>query len=242
MTGTKLKYGLITGENSKISRHEFWMNGQMWKDNGTNVTQSAYVSAGFGLDLKLSSGFSVNLNYSCEFLADTFYLSNDAVVAYIGPGSYGLNFASLDEHTPFTNKLYVEVRNNVGQFYDGNQFTINIYNSCKFGSFLSLSPSYEYDRIRFPSRNQYFNGNIAGLQALIMFNTKLSVSAQVQYSNIAHCVVTNMRLRYNPKEGNDLYIVFNEGRNIQLNRETPALDPIANRGILVKYTYTFILK
>ena len=242
MTGTKLKYGLIAGENSKISRHNFWLNGQMWKDNGTTVTQSAYASTGYGLDLKSSSGFSVNLQHSYEFLDDTFNLSNDAVVAYLAPGNYGYNFASLDVHTPVTNKLYIEVRSNVGQFYDGNQFTINIYASYKFGSFLSLSPSYEYDRIRFPSRNQYFNGNIAGLQALIMFNTKLSVSAQVQYSNIAHGMVTNMRLRYNPKEGNDLYIVFNEGRNIQLNRETPALDPIANRGILVKYTYTFILK
>ena len=242
MTGTKLKYGLIAGENSKISRHTFMMNGQIWKDNGTNDTQSAYASAGYTLDLKSSSGFNININHNYEFLADTFYISNDAVVTYVRPNSYSYNFASIDVHTPYTTKLYCEIISNFGQFYDGNQFTMNLFASYKFGAFLSLSPSYEFDRIRFPSRNQSFNGQIAGIKALVMLSNTLSVSAQVQYSNMAHGMVTNMRLRYNPKEGNDLYIVFNEGRNIQLNRETPALDPIANRGILVKYTYTFILK
>jgi len=63
----------------------------------------------------------------------------------------------------------------------------------------------------------------------------------VEYSNIMHGLVTNIRLRFNPKEGNDLYLVFNQGRNIELNRVSPELNPIANRGILIKYTYTFIL-
>ena len=125
---------------------------------------------------------------------------------------------------------------NAGQYHDGNQFTMNLSATAKFGTFLSLLSSYEYDRIRFPSRDQTFTGHIAALKAIFMLNNKLSVSSLVQYSNIMHGIVTNIRLRYNPKEGNDLYIVFNQGRNIELNRESPALNPVANRGILIKYT------
>jgi hypothetical protein len=241
MIGTKIKYGIIAGEGSKISKHVFTVNAQMWKDNAKNITQSALGSAGYGLDFKSSSGILVNLMRAYEYLTDTFYLSNDAVIAYAKPGSYNYTFGMIDLHSPYSKKIFLEIMSNIGQFYDGNQITMRFLVNAKFGSFLSISPSYEYDRIKFPSRNQSFNGQIAGLNAAVMFNNKLSISALAQYSNIDHGMVTNIRLRYNPKEGNDLYIVFNEGRNIQLNRETPPLKPVANRGILIKYTYTFIL-
>lgn len=241
MAGTKINYGLIAGEKSKISTQTFSINGQFWKDNTTNDTQSAMASLGYSVESKGSSGLMINLSHAYESLTDTFYLSNDAVVAYIPSGNFSYNFATVYLHTPYTKNVYFEVMSNMGEFYDGNQATLNISTSFKFGAVFSISPSYEYDRIRFPSRSQKFDGQIAGAKAILMFNNKLSLSAQVQYSNIAHGMVSNMRLRYNPIEGNDLYIVFNEGRNIQLTRESPALNPVANRGVLLKYTYTFIL-
>lgn len=241
MAGTRLKYGIIEGENSKISKHIFSFDAQMWKDNSTNITQSALISAGYGLDFKSSKGFQVNLNHVYENLVDTFYLSNDAVIAYVRPGNFGFTYGSIYLHSDYSKSIFCEIFGNMGQFYDGKQSTIVLSAIAKFGSIFSLSPSYEYDRIRFPSRLQSFNGQVARLNAVVMFSNKLSISALAQYSNIDHAMVTNIRLRYNHKEGNDLYIVFNEGRNIQLNRMFPPLDPVANRGILVKYTYTFIL-
>ncbi len=104
-----------------------------------------------------------------------------------------------------------------------------------------MEPSFTYNRIHFAKRNQTFIGQIAGLSTLIMLSNKLSVSYRFEYSNISHGIVSNFRLRYNHKEGNDLYLVFNEGRNIELYRESPALNPIENRVILIKYTYTFLL-
>lgn len=241
MTGTKLKYGFIAGETSKISKQIFMLNAQTWKDIGSNLTQSALVNAGYSLDFKSGAGTQINISHAYENLADTFYLSNDAVIAYIKPGSYGYNFVSVVFSSPPTKQLSFNILSNIGQYYDGNQFTLRFMSALKFGAFLSLSPVYEYDRIRFPIRNQAFTGHIAGLNTLIMINNKVSVSSLVEYSNIEHGIITNLRLRFNPKEGNDFYFVFNEGRNIELNRESPALIPVSNRTILVKYTYTFIL-
>lgn len=239
--GTKLKYGWIPGETSVISRHKLTLDAQTWKVIGTNITQSAYIRPGYDLELKSGIGFLVNFNHAYENLTDTFFLSKDKVIAFMKPGVYKYNFATVSFHTSRPRRLFFEVLSNLGQYYDGNQFTIRLMSSLKLGAFLSLQPSYEYDRIRFPVRDQTFTGHIASLQTVIMFNNKLSVNALVQYSNIAHGLITNIRLRYNPKEGNDFYLVFNEGRNIELDRESPKLDPIANRGILIKYTYTFVL-
>ena len=62
-----------------------------------------------------------------------------------------------------------------------------------------------------------------------------------QYSSYDKFGVNNIRFRYNPREGNDLYLVFNGDYNTHLTREIPEL-PLMNRNIFtVKYTYTFIL-
>jgi len=241
MLGTKLKYGIISGENSKVSRHIIMLNAQTWKDIGTNITQSSLITAGYSMQLKSFAGIEIKLNHAFENLIDTFYLSNDALIAYIEPDRYGFNFATVNLSTPPSGNISLDMLSNIGQYYDGNQFTIRLMSTVKFGSFLSLNPSYEYDRIRFPSRSQEFNGHIAGLRALVMINNILSVSSLVQYSNITHGIVTNIRLRFNPREGNDFYLVFNEGRNIELDREFPVLNPISNRGVLIKYTCTFTL-
>lgn len=238
---TKLKYGIIAAENSIVSRHTIMLNGQAWKDISTNLTQSGLINTVYSLQLKSGASTILGLSHAYENLTDTFHLSNDAVIAYIKPGQYGYNFATINLSTSPTNNFGVDLLSNIGQYYDGNQFTTRIMSTIKFGSFLSLEPSYEYDRIRFPSRNQLFDGHIGGLKMLIMLNKKLSISSLIQYSNIDHGIVTNVRLRFNPSEGNDFYFVFNEGRNIQINREYPVLNPVANRGVLVKYTYTFIL-
>jgi hypothetical protein len=241
MAGTKLKYGIIAGESSVLSRQVIQFNAQAWKDIDSYTTQSALIQPGYTLELKSGAGSTVNFSHAYESLTDTFYLSNDDVIAYIEPGNYAYNYVSLDINTPFTRRLFFRVFSNMGQYYDGNQFTMRLMSTLKLGAFLSLEPSYEYDRIRFPTRDQSFTGHIASLKSVLMLNNKLSVSALVEYSNIVHGMVTNIRLRFNPKEGNDLYVVYNEGRNIELDRVSPVLNPVANRGILIKYTYTFTL-
>ena len=47
--------------------------------------------------------------------------------------------------------------------------------------------------------------------ALLMFSTSLSLSGFVQYANVDHLGSGNFRLRWNPREGVDLFVVYNEG-------------------------------
>jgi hypothetical protein len=50
-----------------------------------------------------------------------------------------------------------------------------------------------------------------------------------------------LTFRYNPREGHDLYIVYDEGLNMDRQREIPVLPPSDVRTILLKYNYTFIM-
>ena len=128
-----------------------------------------------------------------------------------------------------------------GSFYDGMKFTINLQLGWDASPSFELNGTYRFDRISFSDRDQGFSNHIVGMRALYMLNTKISATAFIQYNTAVDAMITNLRFRYNPKEGNDLYIVFNEGTNFYLDHESPVKPRTDNRTILVKYTYTFSL-
>ena len=54
---------------------------------------------------------------------------------------------------------------------------------------------------------------IARLKLLATLTTAFSASAMVQYDGGSDTVIGNVRIRYNPREGTDIYLVYNEGLN-----------------------------
>ena len=74
-----------------------------------------------------------------------------------------------------------------------------------------------------------------------MLSTKFSTSAFIQYSSEARAVIGNIRFRYNPREGVDLYLVYDETLNTQRDRLFPVPPFSSGRTVMVKYSYTFTL-
>lgn len=93
----------------------------------------------------------------------------------------------------------------------------------------------------FAEREESFTSHVARLRAEVMFSVHTSLATFVQYNHTDDAFVANLRFRYNPREGNDFYIVWNEG----LVTDPDAFDPVRPRAdartILVKYAHTFTL-
>ena len=100
---------------------------------------------------------------------------------------------------------------------------------------------YQLNALKFPDRNQKFTGQIGQLKISAFLNSKLSLVSLVQYNSANDKIITNIRFRYNPREGHDLYIVYDEGLNTERQREIPTLPQTSIRTILLKYNYTFII-
>jgi hypothetical protein len=173
-----------------------------------------------------------------ENVEKVFSFSADASVP-VGKYSFTQFVAHLN--TSESNKFSLGMDGFAGSFYDGSRLTLGLEPQMNLGSSLQLGLAYELNSIRFPDRDQSFTGNIARLKAMAMFTTKLSVSMFVQYNSAENGLTTNFRLRYNPREGNDFFIVLNEGRNTYRSIENPRLPLFNNRSVLLKYTYTFTL-
>ena len=129
----------------------------------------------------------------------------------------------------------------IGPFFDGRSISVNLQPTWNVSRHFELGVIYNFAKLDFDERDQHAINNILGIKALYMLDTKLSVSAYIQYNTSMKGIMTNVRLRYNPKEGNDFYLVFNEGRNTNLTREIPNLPVYSERSLLLKYTYTFNL-
>ena len=75
-------------------------------------------------------------------------------------------------------------------------------------------------------------------------DTRISFSTLAQYSNVADLTTVNARFRYHFREGTDLWVVYNEGLNMDRTGDLDFLDPrrplSAGRTLMVKYTHALI--
>jgi len=158
----------------------------------------------------------------------------------IPEGHYKYFHANAKFNTPHAFPFKTTIELNIGQFYDGFKNSLIVQSTWNASRFLELEGTYQYDRIEIPDRNQKAESHLFRFKALFMLNTKLSLAAFMQYSNIEKLSISNVRFRYNPGEGNDLYIVYSHGINTNRTELSP-LPPVTNGwNINVKYVNTFI--
>jgi len=236
---SSLRYGWMPGEEKALYSHspELMLILLNYIDDGSLMSLNWQPGWSFTTKSQWEGHFSVS--YNSENLRDSLELIED--VLYIPRGEYEfLNFTGMIM-TPASKPFYLMLRNNTGQFFDGKRFSIYLQPTWNVSKHLELGATANFDWLEFKTRDETEINQILGLKAVLMINTSFSFSTYVQYNTAINEVMTNLRFRYNPKEGNDLYLVFNEGRNTDLDREIPKLPVYNSRSILLKYTYTFSL-
>ena len=144
--------------------------------------------------------------------------------------------------TPSNKLVSLRLSGAIGTYYDGEMVTFGPTQvTIRPSSSVNLGIDYQYSLVNVEDRGQKFSAHLGRFKTEFTFTTKLSLSMFFQYSSIDKFGINNIRLRYNPKEGNDLYIVYNEEYNTHLMREIPKLPFSEIRSIILKYTYTFIV-
>jgi hypothetical protein len=127
-----------------------------------------------------------------------------------------------------------------GTFYDGWLHSLTLTPSWYFSRYIQLNLEYAYNYGTFPDRDSLLNFHIARVRLGTALNRKLSTNALLQYNGAQDLFSANIRFRYNWREGQDLWIVFNTGLNTDRFSFTPTLPRSDNRSVLLKYVHTFI--
>jgi len=236
----QLMYGWIPGERSKLFNYNINVRGERYMRLEDGELESMIISPGFEINTKKGIHSEVSLEIQEEGVKYDFNLS-DSIAIYAGEYS----FTGLEAMFGTSNarKISIMTEVNGGQFYDGKRFGVRAEPNFNLSSSLKLSAMYQFEALRFPERetNNSLNIHSVNIKALYMFSTKLSATILVQYVNTEDDLITNFRLRYNPREGNDFYLVFNDYRGIADKYSVPESPKFFNRTIMAKYIHTFIL-
>lgn len=235
-----LMYGWIPGEQSKLFKYSMELRGDRYTRLEDGGLESMQVSPEFQILTKKGIFTSAGMELKQEGVIREFGLSDSISIA---PGDYTFIASSIRFGTYEARKLSVRLDIEAGEFYDGNQVGLEAETAIKLSSKFNLTGAYQFNAIRFPERavNNSLNIHSLNFKALYMFNTKLSATMLLQYVNTEDEMIANFRLRYNPREGNDFYLVYNDFRGISDRIAVPEKPGFFNKTIMVKYIHTFIL-
>ena len=233
-----LRYGWLPGKESLLNYHYIFAESNVYNSSVDGSLESALSSAGWSFVTNKGTEGLIYLNWELENLKDTLFLVHPDI--YIPHGRY--NFFSIygNLYTTSPDKfLTLTLTPEFGTYYDGYKLSASLQPLLNIGSSIILSGNYRIDRVVFNERLQRYTNNIFGLRSTFMFTTKLTFITYVQYNTFSHRIITNARFRYNPREGSDFYIVYNEGIDSSVRANFRTDHANENRTILLKYTYTF---
>ena len=205
--------------------------------NRDGSLESLRATHTWDVNMKSSAEITVTAKLEVEDLEEVLEFPGDTEVP---AGRY--TFATIETRFKFPDGGFIRGRNNTmsfGSFYDGWQARLNLEPSINISRHVELGATYQFSRLRFPDRDQSTDVHLVGLKTQIGFNKKVSLNSFIQFNTAADLAVANVRFRYNFREGNDLWIVYNQNVNTDRFREVPALPATESRTILLKYTYTF---
>jgi hypothetical protein len=234
--GSQFLYGWLPGADSFLQDHNIFNMGRIIFRNEDWGLRTLQLQPGWQFNSKSGWSGNFSLVLQKESLTEIFELSDDVSVPV---GEYTFIGFSGMVTTPMNRFLYAMVNTEGGQFYDGSRLSMGITPNWVLADDISLSGFYQYNRVVFPGRSTTFIAHIARLKFEATLSTAFTASAFVQYNSDASAAIANIRLRYNPREGTDLYLVINTILYTDRDREVPPLPPYGSRAMMIKYSTTF---
>lgn len=140
---------------------------------------------------------------------------------------------------PQGNLFQPQVALEAGQFYDGRQISVSLNPNWSPSMHISLGGTYSIDHVVFPKTGLGFTAHLARFRLEAMLSTATSAIGLLQYNSADGAIVGNFRFRHNPREGTDLFVVWNEA--ITAGRDDaplPSQVRTTGRSLMVKYSRT----
>lgn len=230
-------FGKVGVEGDRFKRLESSLYTDLFVTNGGGSLQTRETTAKLFLLGWTDASVDFRVTRWTENLDDVFELSDDIDIPQ---DRYTYHEAQVMFNTWQTRKASAITYVTVGQFFDGDRITLHASPKWNVSKVLELSGTYQYDHITFPDRDDSFNSHLLRLKVGLTFNREFSVSSFVQFNSDADIALGNFRIRYNPREGNDLYLVFNQALNTDRLAKTPIPPYMDSRALVLKYSYTFV--
>ncbi len=230
------RYDWLMGKRTSLRQvSPLQFSGDVAFRNEDRSVESA--NAEYAIDLQWKSGANVSMDLEMDFedLKKDEDFPEDTIVP---AGSYTTFEIKGGYEMPDGSLFRSDFDCSFGGFFDGWRLDLGVEPKWNISRHLEMGSEYEINVVRFPNRNQGFNAHVIRLRTRAALNTKASLNAFLQYSNVSDQFSTNIRFRYNFGEGNDLWLVYNENLNTYREDDIPRKLLTKRRTLLIKYTHT----
>ena len=182
-------------------------------------------------DLANGGAFGPEVNIEHQGLEQPFPIANGVTLPV---GSYDFASVGFDMGTNPSAPFALDLRADVGQFYNGTRRGGSVTLGVRRGSSLTASLLVEYNDVRLDQGD--FTRTLVATRFAYYFTPRVLLQTLVQYSNQARVWTANARFGWLSTAGNGLFVVFNEGRGADSFFRWN--EPQA-RSLIVKYTRQF---
>ena len=228
-------YGWRPGPGARLFTYALQADGAVFRHNVDGEIESAEVGPTVVLETWGRHVLNLSVPFRSESLTAPFSLPEGTSVP---AGTYRFAAARLQYRSPQGSPLKINTAVEAGRFFDGRRTALSFGPVWDPSAHLSLSLDYRVDFVDFPDRDQSFTASLVRFRTQASLSTEISAAWFIQYSNTDREIVSNLRFRYNPSEGNDLYIVWNEGLVTDQDYFDPRRPFSDERTVLIKYSHT----
>ena len=148
--------------------------------------------------------YSLSVVDSQEVLAEPFTVARRIVIP---AGEYEESGYQLEAEWATERVLAPSIAYEKQGYYGGDQTSVTGSIDWRPSSRWYARVSYQYNDVELPHSD--FRTRLIQVRANLAFNVKWSWVNLVQYDNLSESVGINSRLRWNPRAGEDLYVVWN---------------------------------
>jgi hypothetical protein len=228
---SNISNGYVWKWKDQKRKNLFWLTNTInWKYRTINSTnESFYTDLEFGSSYQRGATVAITPFYAREFLPYAWYFAKDIVIpsAYYSAAGFRTRFDSRQ-----TQRLNYSVTAQLSGFYGGFRSNLILRGYYAIDKNFRVTYAYEMNAFRFPlnyssAGMQGYSSNLVSLGIGYTHSIYFSAKALVQYDDQSRTVGGNFRIRYSPKEGTDLYIVYNP----RLNTAMP-VDHTESRAVL----------
>lgn len=225
------------GEPSPVANHGGSIESNLYWRNADRSLETAGIEAGYMVGLRRNWVFTATGLFTREDLLEGFDLSDDSGVP---AGRYDYAALRGEINLPSSWPVSTTATVNVGSFFDGRRVGMMLTPRWSPSPHLRITGGWGAERIEFPDRGQTFESILLRTTTELTVSTRITLSALVKYNSAADALSANVRFRFNPREGNDFYLVYNEGFHTDRYGSVPTLPVSSTRTVLLKYAYTFL--
>ena len=220
-----------------LVRQFTWEGSYDYFENGAGITETRIAQGIFGIEFENSDRLSANYEHRYDFVPQEF---NAAGVVPIPVGDYDYQSIFLSYAMGQQRRVSGTLSLWSGDYYHGTINAVGYQRGrVEITPQFSLEPGLSVNHISLPVEGTYTVPLVTS-RVTYTFTPRMFFGGLIQYSPISDTISANLRLRWEYQPGSELFVVYNDQRDVaDFSFGARRWPELQNRAFVIKFNRMF---